>query len=129
MIMFIKNHVNSELRIWLIRKAVRYRLYPPRRRRDLMATRKLRPGAGLAKGAAGRRGFFQDPAMLIFLAILAGLAVIAGAASGEGGQAFFQKGKNTMQQEAAAPRAESGNLPSLDALGPVRVETFTFGLG
>jgi hypothetical protein len=94
-----------------------------------MTTRKLRPGVGLSKGAAVRRVFRQHPAMYIFSVMLATLPVITGAASTDAAQAFFQKGKTIMPQEAAALRAESGNPPSLDTPAPARVDTFTFGLG
>jgi len=94
-----------------------------------MATRKLRPGAGLSKDSAVRRFFPNNLTMLIFPVILATLSGITGAASTDAAQAFFQKGKTTMQQENPAPRADSGNLPTLEVPAPARVDTFTFGLG
>lgn len=94
-----------------------------------MRTRKLRPGAGLSKGAAVRRVFRQHPAMYIFLVMLVILPVITGGASTDAAPAFFQKGKTTMQQQNPAPRGESNNPPSFEAPAPARVDTFTFGLG
>jgi hypothetical protein len=94
-----------------------------------MRTRKLGPGAGLCKGATVRRVFRQHPAMYIFLVMLATLPVITGAASTDAAPAFPEKGTTAMQQNNPAPRAESKNPPSLKAPSPVRVETFTFGLG
>ncbi len=94
-----------------------------------MRTRKPRPGAGLSKGAMARRVFRQHPFMYIFLVMLAILPVITGEASTDAAQAFFQKGKTTMQQENPALRAESNHPPSFEAPAPARVDTFTFGLG
>jgi hypothetical protein len=68
----------------------------------------------------------QTGILLLLGSILGMLSATMTVASEESNRSFGQKGRIAMQQAATA---QPGNIPSLDALEPARVETFTFGLG
>jgi len=91
-----------------------------------MATRRLGSGACCRFMRAGRRRSANLRILLIFLVLLVITCLTSAMASADSNQTSLQKGKDIMQQ-AATPQMSS--IPSLDALEPARVETFTFGLG
>ncbi len=91
-----------------------------------MATRRLGSGACCRFMRAGRRRSANLRILLIFLVLLVITCLTSAMASADSNQTSLQKGKDIMQQ-AATP--QMSNIPSLDALEPARVETFTFGLG